>query len=120
MAKSGSLITELGNDSPGADRKRAAKPKTGRGTHRVTKGEGSVTNHGQQHGELPSYKPPTERQMTRDSAKRSMRHATDSWVEGRMTTAEHSAIHSRARHVLEGRHPREFRGRSGERKIRGL
>jgi hypothetical protein len=120
VAKSGSLIAELGNAAPGDDKKRAVKPKTGRRSHMVTKGEKSVTNPGQQHGELPSYKAPTERALVRDHAKSTMRNATQSWISGHMTTAEHSAVHARARHVLEGKRPLEFKGKSGERKIKGL
>lgn len=122
MAKIGALIGELSNSPPGDDKRRAVKPKTkpNNRSHKVTGGEASVTNHGQQHGELPSYRKPTERQVTRESAKSAMRSATDSWLRGHMSTTEHSAVHARARHVLEGRHPREFKGRSGERKIRSL
>ncbi|HWX29597.1 MAG TPA: hypothetical protein VNZ53_19395 [Steroidobacteraceae bacterium] len=120
MAKSGSLIAELGNETRGSDRKRAVKPKTTHRGHRVTHGEGSVTNHGQQHGELPSYKAPTSHQIMKASAKSSMRSATDDWVNGRITTKEHNAVHARGKHVLSGKHPREFKGTSGERKLRGL
>ena len=108
----------------GQDKKRAVKPKTrgskAGGRHTVTHGEGSVTSHGQQHGELASYKAPTQHALMKESAKGSMRRATDDWVEGRMTTKEHNAVHERAKHVLSNKHPREFKGPSGERKIRGL
>ncbi len=67
-----------------------------------------------------AYKPPTDKQRTRENAKNEMRHATDSWVSGHLTTQEHSAVHARAKHVLSGKEPREFKGKSGERKMKGL
>jgi len=93
------------------------KPKTSKGhraggTHKVTKGERSVSQPHQQHGELASAaepRPLTDRQMIRDNAKRTMRHATDAWVSGHMSTKEHSETHARARHVLSGKHPHEYR-----------
>jgi hypothetical protein len=108
MAKMGSLISLLGNDSPGSDKTRAVKPKTGKRVHKVTKGEKSVTNRGQQHGELGSYQAPTEHAMMKERAKGSMRNATDDWVNGRIGSKEHEAIHERAKHVMRGRKPREF------------
>ena len=101
------------------------KPKTrksGKG-HTVTKGEKSVTQPAQQHGELASYmtpKPLSDTQQIRQNAKHAMKRATDDWVEGRITTNEHKAVHERGRHVLAGKHPHEFKGPSGERKIKGL
>lgn len=104
----GALFTSV--TPKGQDRKRA-KP---------SKGEKSVTEPYQQHGELASSsappKPPTDRQRVREEAKYQKRNATESWIAGRMTTAEHQAVHARADHVLSGRHPHEFRGKSGERK----
>ena len=112
----------------GEDKKRAAKPKTygikGRSgkTHRVTKGEGSVTEPLQQHGELASNKEPvqvpTDNKMIRENAKSSMRHITDQWVSGHVTTKELHAVHQRAKHVLSGKRPHEFKGPSGERKMK--
>jgi hypothetical protein len=113
----------------GQDRKRAAKPthktnkKTGTATFKTTKGEGSVTEPMQQHGELASYKappPPSDRKLVRESAKHTIRRATEDWVEGRITTREHKAAHDRAKHVLSGKHPHEFRGPSGERSLRKM
>ena len=71
--------------------------------------------------EKPSKpKEPTERQRIRDEAKYQMRNATERWISGRMTTADHSAVHARARHVLSGKHPNEFRGKTGEQKGKSL
>jgi hypothetical protein len=85
-----------------------------------SRGEKSVTEPGQQHGELSSDKPPSEKHLIKEQARSSMRHATESWVSGRLTTKEHTAIHARAKHVLAGRRVHEFKGKSGERKIKGL
>ena len=109
----------------GQDKKRAVKPKTkkGKGDHKVTGGERSVTEPAQQHGELASYKEPkplTNRQITVSSAKGSMRRATDDWVEGRITTKEHKAVHDRAKHVLSNKPTHEFRGSSGERSFKKM
>jgi hypothetical protein len=106
----------------GEDKKRAVKPKTkkGKGDHMVTHGEHSVTSPGQQHGELASYKEPTEHQRMKENARGAMRQATDSWVSGHTTTAEHAAVHARAKHVLSGKRPDAFRGKSGEKAFKGL
>lgn len=104
------------------------KPKTRKGhsaggTHKVTKGERSVSQPAQQHGELASYmipKPLSHTQQIRANTKSTMKRATDDWVEGRITTQEHKAVHERGKHVLAGKHPNEFHGRSGERKIKGF
>lgn len=63
---------------------------------------------------------PSAKQMTREHAKHAMRRATEEWIDGRITTKEHNAVHERGKHVLEGKHPRHFKGKTGERKIRGL
>jgi hypothetical protein len=104
------------------------KPKTTKGhraggRHRVTHGEKSVSQPHQQHGELASVaepKPLSERMKMREHAKHEMRRATEDWVSGRMTTHEHKAVHARGKHILSGKHPHEFSGKSGERKIKGL
>jgi hypothetical protein len=103
------------------------KPRTegahGRKGHRVTHGEKSVSQPHQQHGELASAvepKPLTERMQMREHAKHQMRRATEDWVSGHMSTSEHNAVHARGKHILAGKHPHEFRGKSGERKHRGL
>lgn len=113
-------ILGISKTPKGQDKKRAVKPKTkkGRGDHKVTGGERSVTEPGQQHGELASYKEPTEHQRMRENAKSNMRQATDSWVSGHTTTKEHAAVHARAKHVLSGKRPQEFKGVSGERKMK--
>ncbi len=115
-------ILGISKTPKGQDKKRAVKPKTkkGRGDHKVTGGEHSVTEQGQQHGELASYKAPTEHQLMRANAKSNLRQATDSWVSGHITTKEHAAVHARAKHVLSGKRPMEFKGTSGERKMKGL
>jgi hypothetical protein len=99
------------------------KPKTTRHGHRVTRGEKSVSQPHQQHGELPSMaepRPLTERMAMREHAKHEMRRATEEWVSGRITTHEHKAVHARGKHILAGKHPHEFSGKSGEKKIKGL
>lgn len=85
-----------------------------------SKGEKSVTEPGQQHGELSSDKAPTAGQMVKDHAKHEMRRATEDWVSGRITTDEHRAVHERAKHIISGKRPVEFKGKTGERKIKGL
>jgi hypothetical protein len=108
----------------GQAKKQRPKPKTTKYSgHKVTHGERSMSQPHQQHGELASAgepKPLSERARMKEHAKSQMRNATESWVGGHMTTAEHGAVHARARHVLSGKHPHEFRGMSGERKIKGL
>lgn len=112
-------ILGISKTPKGQDKKRAVKPKTKKhGTHKVTGGEHSVTEPMQQHGELASNKAPTDHQLMRENAKREMRHATESWISGHTTTKEHNAVHARARHVLSGKRPNEFRGMSGERKMK--
>jgi len=97
----------------GQDKKRAKK----------SKGEKSVTEPEQQHGELASNKappPPTDKKLMRESAKHTIRRATEDWVSGHITTKECSAAHARAKHVLSGKSPREFRGPSGERSFKKM
>lgn len=101
-------ILGISKTPKGQDKKRAKK----------SRGEKSVTEPGQQHGELASNKEPTDRQIVRQNAKGEIRRATDSWVSGHMTTKEHAAVHARAKHVLAGKHPNEFKGPSGERKMK--
>jgi hypothetical protein len=101
-----SAIMGVSPTPKGQDKKRAKK----------SMGEGSVTEPGQQHGELASYKEPTDGERIKDEAKHQKRRATEDWIAGRITTKEHGAVHERAQHVLHGRHPREFKGMSGERK----
>jgi hypothetical protein len=96
-------------------------PKSqGRKRAKHSKGEKSVTQPKQQHGELLNMlsptTPPTDRAMMKDHAKSAMRSATRDWVEGRISTSEHNAIHSRGKHVVSGKRVHEFKGKSGERK----
>lgn len=110
MAKSATVGGEVfASKAPKGDKK--LRPKK-------SKGESSMANHVQQHGELSSEKTP--REMTRLHAKNAMQSATSSWVSGHMTSAEHGAVTARAKHVLSGKRPHEFKGKSGERKIKGL
>jgi hypothetical protein len=115
-------ILGISKTPKGQDKKRAVKPKTkkGRGDHMVTHGEGSMTSPGQQHGELSSASVPTEKHLIRQNAKHALRRATDDWVEGRITTKEHKAVHDRTKHVLSGKKPHEFRGPSGERSFKKM
>src|SRR5665213_777567 len=98
-------ILGISKTPKGQDKKRAKK----------SKGEKSVTEPAQQHGELANDKAPTDKHMIRESAKMSMRHAVDSWVSGHTTTKEVAAVHARAKHVLSGKRPADFKGMSGER-----
>lgn len=100
-------------------KKRNVKPRGSK----TTKGEKSVVQPRQQHGELATSAEPmplTERQQMKEHAKHQMRRATEDWVSGHTTTAEHNAVHARAKHILAGKHPRDFSGKSGERKMKGL
>lgn len=63
---------------------------------------------------------PSDKQVTREHAKHAMRRATEDWVDGRITTKEHKAVHERGKHVLAGKPPHAFKGPSGERKMKGL
>ncbi len=71
-----------------------------------------------QHTMPTEHKMPTEHQRMKENAKSEMRRATDSWVSGHMTTKEHCAVHNRAKHILSGKEPREFKGKSGEKKMK--
>jgi hypothetical protein len=42
-------------------------------------------------------------------AKGSMRRATMDWVDGRIDSKQHKAVHERARHVMSGKNPHEFK-----------
>lgn len=116
-------ILGISHTPKGQDKKRAVKPTSKKSKHGTavfitTKGEHSVTSPGQQHGELASNKEPTEHQLMKENAKREMRHATESWISGHTTTKEHNAVHARAKHALSGKPVREFKGTSGERKMK--
>lgn len=92
------------------DKKRARKPKT----NATTKGEDSVTEPAQQHGELAAYKEPTPIERTRSHARDAKVRATQDWVEGRITSKQHTNVHKRANHVLTNRTPAGFKGTTGE------
>lgn len=117
----GSLIGALFNSvTPKAeDKKRAVKPKK----NQTTKGEKSVTEPMQQHGELASNaepKKPSDSQMVKGEARYQKRRATEDWVAGRIDSKQHNNIHSRANHVLSGKVPAEFKGKTGEKKGKGM
>lgn len=95
----------------GEDKKRAVKPRK----NKTTAGEKSVVEASQQHGELASDREPTPLQQVHDHARRAKVNATRDWVDGRITTSQHSKIHARANHVLSGRETRSFKGTTGER-----
>lgn len=113
----GPLIGALFNSvtPPTADKKRARKPRT----NKTTFGEGSVPDHAQQHGELASSKMPTDMQRIKDEARRAKRDATESWINGRKSTKDHEHVHRRANHILSNKKPREFRGKTGEKAMKG-
>jgi hypothetical protein len=67
-----------------------------------------------------SAEPVSEKKMIKENAKHTLRRATDDWVEGRISTKEHKAVHERTKHVLSGKHPHEFRGMSGERSFKKI
>jgi hypothetical protein len=120
MAKTGAmgpLIGALFNSvtPKGQDKKRARKPKP----NATTLGEKSVTEPGQQHGELGSYKEPTPAERTRNHARDAKVRATQDWVDGRISSKQHANIHERANHVLNNRNPREYKGPTGERAPKG-
>jgi len=106
------LAAVFAHGTKGQDKKRAKK----------SKGEKSVTEPHQQHGELSSDAVPqlTEHQVVKQHAKHEMRRATEDWVSGRITTKEHNAVHARAKHVMHGKRPHEFKGKTGERSFKGL
>ena len=120
-------ILGISKTPKGQDKKRNAKPKSKMGkvaaNYKTTKGEGSVTEPAQQHGELASYqepKPLSDHKMMKENAKHTMKRATDDWVQGRISTHEHKAMHARAKHVISGKHPHEFKGTSGERSFKKM
>ncbi len=92
---------------------KAAKSKSAKAAKKV-----AVVIHEHSPMANAEHKMPTDNQMIRERAKSEMRSATDSWVSGHMTTKEHGAVVARAKHVLAGKHPHEFKGPSGERKMK--
>ena len=112
MALSGPLTVSVTPKSE--DRKRARKPKT----NATTLGEHSVSAPYQQHGELANAKEPTPIARVKMHAREQKVRATQDWVEGRIDSKKHAAVHKRANHVLKGRSPLEFRGTTGESQIK--
>jgi hypothetical protein len=116
----GPLIGAFFDVKPSAadGKKRAPKPKT----NKVTKGEKSVTEPAQQHGELASSadpKPISDKKLIRETAKGEKRRATEAWIGGRMSTKNHEAVHKRANHVLKSMPVTTFKGLSGEKEMKG-
>ena len=110
MSAMGPLIGALFHSvTPKAQDKKRAKP---------SKGEKSVTEPAQQHGELASAKEPTPVQRTKMHARESKVRSTQDWIDGRIDTKQHNSVHSRANHVLSSKPVREFKGKTGERKSR--
>lgn len=95
----------------------ASNAKTARGPKTTTK-RGEPGSGATQHGELPgSEEPkPSEKEKLHDEIQYQKRNATRDWVAGRITTADHKAIHDRANHAMKARPIHAFRGKSGERK----
>jgi hypothetical protein len=67
---------------------------------------------------FPLIKPPSDKKIVKENAKHTARRATEDWVEGRISTKEHCAVHDRAKHVMSGKEPREFKGKNGERSMK--
>lgn len=61
-------------------------------------------------------KEPSDDQKVMEEARRKKRYATEAWIAGRITTADHSAVHARANHVLMHKPVVKFKGKSGEHK----
>jgi len=128
MASSlGALIGPLfeSKTPPSEDKERAAKPtaktnkKRGTATFQTTKAK--TTEPAQQHGELASAAEPaplTDTERVRQHARNEKVRATQDWVEGRITSKEHEAVHKRADHVLMNRKPKVFKGTVGEKKVK--
>jgi hypothetical protein len=117
----GPLIGALFNSvtPPSEDKKRAVKPRK----NKTTKGEMSATEPGQQHGELANSqqpKMPSDAAMIREEARRQKRRTTEDWIAGRVSTKQHEHVHRRANHVLSSKKPREFRGKTGEKAMKGM
>ena len=106
-------IMGISKTPKGQDKKRAKK----------SRGEKSVTEPEQQHGELANNMvppAPSDKKLMKESAKHTIRRATEDWVSGHITTKECNAAHMRAKHVLSGKAVREFKGTSGERSFKKL
>lgn len=117
MASSlGALIGPLfdAGEPPKEAKKRAPKPKK----NKTTGGEKSVSAPNQQHGELASALAPapisTPVERVNDHARNAKVNATQDWVDGRITSKQHSTIHARANHVLMNKGPKGFKGTTGE------
>jgi hypothetical protein len=112
MASISSLIGPLFTSvtPKGQDKKRARKPKT----NKTTKGEASVTEPMQQHGELGANAEPTPMARIKNNARDAKVAATQDWIAGRVSTKQHEHVHARANHVLTNRSPKHFKGTTGE------
>lgn len=63
--------------------------------------------------------PPTPQERTHDHARDAKVRATQDWVEGRITSKQHEAVHKRANHVLMKKDPAKFKGVTGEKAMKG-
>ena len=99
----GSPLLALFGSGVSSDKKKSRKDPEKK---RAKTGEKSEKETGQQHGELPSYTPPTPAQQMKDHAKQAKVRATADWVEGRINTKKHNAIHIRANRVLTNKAPK--------------
>jgi hypothetical protein len=61
-------------------------------------------------------KPPTDKQRIKSTARDAKVSATQDWLRGHIDSKEHKAIHDRADHVLSGKKPDKFKGKTGEKK----
>jgi hypothetical protein len=64
--------------------------------------------------------PVSDKKLLKESAKHTVRRATEDWVSGHISTKECAAAHARAKHVMAGKSPHEFKGMSGERSFKKL
>lgn len=64
--------------------------------------------------------PVSDKKLMKESAKHAIRRSTEEWVSGHITTKECAAAHDRAKHVLAGKRPAEFKGMSGERSFKKM
>lgn len=128
MAKLVPMLAAIAQASTPADKKSRPKPRSEgvhghKKGHRVTHGEKSMVQPHQQHGELATAAAPTplsERMQMKEHARHEKRMATERWISGHMSSEEHEHVHRRADHILSGKHPRHYSGKTGERKIKGL
>jgi hypothetical protein len=91
----------LNDISPHGEQKRSAKKspeKVGRPAPSAVEG---VPDHHLHKVPMPEYKPPSDAERMVGAAKEEKIHATREWVAGRMTTAKHGMVHSRANSIIK-------------------